>query len=151
MKVRAAPLLAVFLACGGSTPAEPPRAARPAPSADVALPSRPGRLWRRDVTATLSRGLGDFLTRLEVEPVAPGGKFRGWRIAKLRPDDPLWSGVDLAPGDIVTAVNGRKIERPEEALTAFQSLAIASELRVTYERDGARRELVYPIDEEPAR
>jgi type II secretory pathway component PulC len=108
-------------------------------------------LWRRDVTATLSRGLGEFLTRIEVEPVAPGGKFRGWRIAKLRPNDPLWSGVDLAPGDIVTAVNGRKIERPEEALAAFQSLAVASELRVTYEREGARRELVYPIDDEPPR
>jgi type II secretory pathway component PulC len=99
----------------------------------------------------LSRGLGDFLTRLEVAPFAPGGKFRGWRIAKLREGDPLWAGVDLAPGDVVTSVNGRPIERPEQALTAFQSLAVATELRVAYERDGARRELVYPIDDEPAR
>jgi type II secretory pathway component PulC len=120
-------------------------------SAEGVPAPRPGRLWRRDVTATLSRGLGEFLTRLEVEPDAPGGKFRGWRIVKLRENDPLWTGVDLAPGDVVTAVNGRKIERPEQALTAFQSLAVAPELRVTYERDGARREIVYPIDDEPAR
>jgi type II secretory pathway component PulC len=103
------------------------------------------------VTATLSRGLGDFLGRLQVEPFAPGGRFRGWRVVTLRENDPLWAGVDLAPGDVVTAVNGRKIERPEQALAVFQSLAVASELRVTYERDGARRELVYPIDDEPAR
>jgi type II secretory pathway component PulC len=70
---------------------------------------------------------------------------------KLRQGDPIWIGVDLAPSDVVTAVNGRPIERPEQALTAFQSLAVATELRVTYERDGARRELVYPIDDEPTR
>jgi S1-C subfamily serine protease len=154
MKTRAALLGVLIASCGGgSAPptSEPSRAPRPATSAEVAPAPRPGRFWRRDVTATLSRGLGDFLTRLEVEPVAPGGKFRGWRIVKLRQGDPLWAGVDLAPGDVVTSVNGRKIERPEEALAAFQSLAVASELRVTYERDGARRELVYPIDDEPAR
>jgi len=153
MKASAALLVALVTSCGGGSappPAEPSQA-RAATSAEVVPAPRPGRLWRRDVTATLSRGLGDFLTRLEVEPVAPGGKFRGWRIAKFRPNDPLWVGVDLAPGDVVTAVNARKIERPEQALAAFQSLAVASELRVTYERDGARREIVYPIDDEPAR
>ncbi len=62
----------------------------------------------------------------------------------------MWNGVDLAPGDIVTSVNGRPIERPEQALTAFQSLAIAKELRIAYERGGARRELVYPIDDPPS-
>jgi S1-C subfamily serine protease len=151
MKARAL-LGALILSCGGSSapPAEPTRAPRPATSAEAPAP-RPGRLWRRDVTATLSRGLGDFLTRLEVEPLAPGGKFRGWRIAKLRQGDPLWAGGELVPGDVVTAVNGRPIERPEQALAAFQSLAVAPELRVAFERDGARRELVYPIDDEPAR
>ena len=101
--------------------------------------------------ATLSRGLGDFLTRLELEPSLTGGKFRGWRIAKLRAGNPLWDGVNLAAGDVVLAVNGRPIERPEQALAAFQSLAVAPELRVAYERDGARREIVYPIDDDAAK
>ena len=59
----------------------------------------------------------------------------------------MWQGVDLAPGDVVTAVNDRPVERPEQAFAAFQSLAVAKELRVTYERAGARREIVYPIDD----
>jgi type II secretory pathway component PulC len=149
MKARSFLFAAAFLcACGGgSAPAETANSAKPAAS-DVALPARPGRLWRRDVVATLSRGLGDFLTRLELEPVLSGGKFRGWRIVKLRPGDPLWKGVDLAPGDVIRSVNGRPIERPEQALTAFQSLAVVGELRVAYERDGAPREIVYPIDDE---
>jgi len=98
--------------------------------------------------ATLSRGLGDFLTRIELEPVLAGGKFRGWRVVKLRPGDPMWQGVDLAPGDVITMVNGRPIERPEQALAAFQSRAVAKELRVAHERNGAPRELVYAIDDE---
>jgi S1-C subfamily serine protease len=137
---------------GGNAPrrAEPSRAPQPATSAsaEVRPVSRPGRLWRRDVMAVLSRGLGDFLTRLEIEPFLLGGKFRGWRVVKLRQGDPLWNGIDLAPGDVVTAVNARPIERPEQALAVFQSLAIAKELRVTYERNGAPREIAYAIDDE---
>jgi len=82
-----------------------------------------------------------------VEPALGGGKFLGWRIVKLRANDPLWQGGDLAPGDVVTAVSGRPIEHPEQAFAAFQSLVVAKELRVTYERAGARREIVYPIDD----
>jgi type II secretory pathway component PulC len=152
--------MVVILSCGGSQTApsgarsgEAQRAsipdAAPAPraSAEAPLPSRPGRLWRRDVVAALSRGLGDFLSRLQVEPALGGGKFLGWRIVKLGANDPLWQGVDLAPGDVVTAVNARAIERPEQAFAVFQSLAVAKELRVAYERAGARREIVYPIDD----
>jgi type II secretory pathway component PulC len=151
----------VLSSCGGSQTA-PSGTARPAESgaavsgdagptarasADTPLPARPGRLWRRDVVATLSRGLGEFLTHLQVEPALAGGKFHGWRIVKLRPGDPLWQNTDLAAGDVVTGVNGRPVERPEQAFAAFQSLAVAKELRVTYERAGSRREIVYPIDD----
>lgn len=145
--------LAAGAACGGSTApprAEPSRPVQPAASADVTPPRRPGRLWRRDVMETLSRGLGDFLTRVELAPLLAGGKFRGWRVVKFRQGDPIWTGVDLAPNDVVTAVNGRPIEHPEQALAAFQSLAVAPELRVAYERDGARREIAYPIDDQPS-
>ncbi|HEX9296494.1 MAG TPA: serine protease [Polyangiaceae bacterium] len=139
-------------ACGAGNAGGPnePRPKEPRPNARADAPGRPGRLSRAEVVGTLSRGLGDFLGRLEVEPVLVGGRFRGWRVVSLRQGDPMWNGVDLAPGDIVTSVNGRPIERPEQALTAFQSLAIAKELRIAYERGGARRELVYPIDDPPS-
>jgi hypothetical protein len=120
------------------------------PTIDAPLPWRPGRLWRREVVAALSRGLGDFLSRLQVEPVVSAGKFHGWSIVKLRAGDPLWQSTDLAPGDVVTAVNDRPLERPEQAFAVFQSLAVAKELRVTYERAGVRREIVYPIDDNAA-
>jgi S1-C subfamily serine protease len=149
----------IVASCGGSqsTRTEPARQSEPPRSTladagstamvDAPLPSRPGRLWRRDVVAALSRGLGDFLSHLQVEPALRAGKFHGWRVVALRAGDPLWQSTDLAPGDVVTAVNDRPIERPEQAFAAFQSLAVARELRVTYERNNARKELVYPIDD----
>jgi type II secretory pathway component PulC len=98
----------------------------------------------------VSDGLGAFLERVDIDdqPVFLGSKFHGFRIASLRDGASwagFWSGVDLKPGDVVTSVNGFPIEHPEEAQTAFESLEVASELRVAYERAGEKRELVYAI------
>jgi S1-C subfamily serine protease len=149
------PLSAVFglCACGGATSA-PKAAVAPAATVQVApeTPASPdtsssGRaLARSAVHAVVSQGVGAFLRRLELEdqPVLAGGKFHGFRIAALH-DAQFWSGVDLKPGDVVTGVNGFPIERPEQAQTVFDSLEVASELRIAYERDGKPRELVYAI------
>jgi general secretion pathway protein C len=98
------------------------------------------------VHTAVTDGLGVFLQRVEVDdqPVMVGGKFHGFRIAALKDAD-FWSGVDLKAGDVVTSVNGFPIERPEQAQTALDSLEVASELRVAFERDGQPHELVYAI------
>jgi type II secretory pathway component PulC len=103
-------------------------------------------LSRAAVHDVVSQGLGAFLQRVELDdqPVRVAGRFHGFRIAKLRGSD-FWNGVDLKPGDVVSGVNGFPIERPEQAQTAFESLDVASELHVAYERDGQPRELSYPI------
>jgi type II secretion system protein C len=132
--VRAAPVVKA-----PATGATPPAAATSAAPAAHAL----ARSTLREV---VSEGLGTFLRRIELDdqPVFVGGKFHGFRIAGLR-DPQFWSGIDLKPGDVVTSVNGFPIERPEQAETAFESLEVASELRVVVEREGQPRELIYPI------
>jgi type II secretory pathway component PulC len=136
--------------CGGASvaPARPDPSAAAAPSAPapVVADTRERRLKRSVIHAVVAQGLGAFLQHVELDgaPVRVAGKFRGFRIAALR-DAQLWSGVDLQPGDVITRVNGFPIERPEQAQTAFESLEVAGELRVSYERDGEPRELVYPI------
>jgi hypothetical protein len=135
-------------ACGGasSAPSPPGRA----PSASV-TPAPTGNafehtLSRSAVHATVAQGLGAFLQHVELDerPVFVGGRFRGFRITALH-DAAFWRGVDLKPGDVVTRINGLPIERPEQALRAFESLETSSELRVSYERSGEPRELMYPI------
>jgi S1-C subfamily serine protease len=156
MWTRALPWLSVLLplaaaACGGSVRAAPvvqaPAASGAPPVAAPSAGAAPDHTVARSaVHAVVSEGLGMFLRRIDLDdqPVLVAGKFHGFRVAGLR-DPQFWSGVDLKPGDVVTSVNGFPIERPDQAETAFESLEVASELRVAVEREGQPRELVYPI------
>ncbi len=129
-----------------SAPAAASATAAAAPAPPSAIPPGARALARADVHAAVARGLGAFLQHVDLDsqPVMAAGKFHGFRIAAFR-DAAFWKGVDLRPGDVVTSVNGFPIERPEQAQAAFDSLDVASELRVVYERDGQPRELVYAI------
>ena len=145
-------VLALFLAACGTTATtqEPATGGVPRAAAGAKLQTPPPMpdhtLARSAVRAVVDQGLGYFLQRVELDdhPVMAGGKFHGFRIASLR-DPNFWAGVDLKPGDVVTGVNGFPIERPEQAQTAFESLEVASELKVAYDRDGQPHELVYAI------
>ena len=137
-------------ACATAVRVAPPvqaPVASAAPPATAAASAAPEHVVARSaVDAVVSEGLGMFLRRVDIDdqPVFVGGKFHGFRIAGLR-DPQFWNGVDLKPGDVVTSVNGFPIEHPEQAQTAFESLEVASELRVVVEREGHPREIVYPI------
>jgi hypothetical protein len=140
-----------LVACAGepaprSAVAAPPPSAAPAPVAVAASGPAENTMARSAVHAVVLQGLGMFLRRVDLDdqPVFAGGRFHGFRIAALR-DAAFWNGVDIRPGDVVTSVNGFPIERPEQAQTAFDSLEVASELRVALERGGQPRELVYAI------
>jgi type II secretion system protein C len=141
-------LLLTVCACGGSASAVDPGASKASASKPSATPPPLGdhALARSAVHAAVMDGLGVLLQRVDLDdqPVMTGGKFHGFRIAGLR-DGAFWAGVDLKPGDVVTAVNGMPIERPEQAQTALESLEAAQELRVAFDRDGQPHELVYPI------
>jgi len=151
MRTPALVLVLSLAACGttGSTPA-PTTGGVPRAAVGAKLQTPPGTpdhtLARSAVKAAVDQGLGFFLQHVELDdqPVMANGKFHGFRIANLRDPD-FWTGVDLKPGDVVTTVNGFPIERPEQAQTAFESLQVASELKVAYDRDGKPRELVYAI------
>ena len=139
-------LLTCLAACAcssGNQPAahDPSMGGEPAPLPE---PVAKDKLKRSEVVATVDQGLGRFLQHVEVEPSLAGGRFVGFRIVGLRPAE-YWAGVDLMPGDVVTRVNGRSIERDTDAYKTFQSLKSATELRVTFMRGGQERELVLPI------
>lgn len=115
----------------------------PEPKGDTAKST----LKRSAAKATVQQGLGAFLQKVTVDerPVFLGGKFHGWRITALKGD---LSGIELRPGDVVTRVNGLPIERPEQALEAFRSVEVSSEIRIDYEREGEPRALRYAIVED---
>jgi hypothetical protein len=139
-------------ACGPSYPESEYPTAPPAgvsASPDDFAPAPPGALWRRDVDEVLDGGLGKFLQRAELRPQLHEGTFVGFRVLELRPPA-WWQGVDLAPGDVITRVNGMPIEQPTDAHAAFESLRKSDKLVVSYLRGGDARELTYSIIEKPA-
>lgn len=112
-------------------------------------PANPGTLQRADVERVVDAGFGRFLTHVDVEPSVSAGKFKGWSIVALQPPE-LWSGIDLQPGDVVTRVNGKPIERELEAYDVFQSVRAADKLEVSYLRQNQPRTLTYVIVGKPS-
>jgi type II secretory pathway component PulC len=118
-----------------AAPVAPPSVAPPAP----ALP--PGTIARADVNRVLDGGIGKFLRRVRIKALHDGDRFQGWLVLDVQ------AAMGLVPGDVVLRVNGRVIERPEEAQDVWDSLRKASTLIVTYLHEGQERELRFTISD----
>lgn len=146
-----AAVIALLDACGGgsaeTTPARtaetPP--AEPVPEEPPPPPAVEGEIARSALNVVLEAGLGRFLQGVITEPELAEGRFVGFRLVSLYPDDERMQSVDLVPGDVITSVNGQPIERPEQALRVWSSLRVASELLVDYRREGEERQLRFAI------
>jgi hypothetical protein len=108
-----------------------------------------GSISRRDLLSVLDRGLGRFLQNVETEADFHKGAFVGFRIVSLFPGEPTFASLDLRPGDTVTAVNGKPIERPEQAAAVWEELRTASSLVIDYRRKGQRHALRFAIVDAP--
>jgi S1-C subfamily serine protease len=104
-----------------------------------------GTLSRAAILPVLDAGLGRFLQGVSTEQVLEGGRFVGFRVLALYPNDARFRAVDLRAGDIVTRVNGTSIERPERAFEVWNGLRVASELVVDYRRGTEARTLRFAI------
>lgn len=107
-----------------------------------------GVIARTELLPVLDDGLGRFLQNVQTEPKFHKGAFVGFRIVSLFPGEPAFASLDLRPGDIVTRVNGKPIERPEQAIAVWEALRTASDLIVDYRRDGEAHALRFAIVDE---
>jgi hypothetical protein len=103
------------------------------------------RLRRSAIKRTVDAGLGRWLQTVSIDPMMARGRFRGWIIRSLDSSEGCYADVDLHAGDVVTRVNGRSIERPEEALEVWTGLPASAELVVDFVRDGQARTLRFGI------
>lgn len=143
--------LLVLPACGGAPAARPARqpavSAAPPPVTPIADAAGQATIARAELDAVLDGGLGRFLGRVETEPAREAGRFVGFRIVALEGRLVVNDLADrgLRPGDVVVRVNGQIIERPEQALTVWEGLRVASTLAIEYLRAGQRREARFEI------
>jgi type II secretion system protein C len=79
-------------------------------------------------------------TRFQAIPVQQDGKNIGFKLKALRGES-LLKKLDFDADDVFTAVNGVALNNPFEALDALKSLTTASEISVTFMRNGAEQTL----------
>lgn len=102
-----------------------------------------GVLDRKGLLLIIEQGLGRVLAKLKLSPVLTGDRFQGFRVSEI---DSAWVGTGLVVGDVVMRVNGQPIDRPEQAMVAFESLRVASEVAVELVRAGEKLSLRYRVE-----
>lgn len=117
---------------------------------EEAVPAESGELAegvirRSELLTFLEAGPHRLLTAVLVEPVMDEDRFRGFRVEAVQPGVLRASGLRV--GDVVTAVNGRDISRPEGFIGVWESVASADHLDVDIVRDGEAQTLSWPIVE----
>lgn len=116
-------------------------------------PRPPRTVFRDELERATAPGPAYLLRELGPEPFRHQGRFVGWEITQLFPDDPglCVPGVcDLALGDVILGVNGHRLETPQDLSDAFAALPAWTQLRVQSLREGQRREVTYTIVGDPA-
>jgi len=110
--------------------------------------AKPGLLKRAALVRLLDAGLPRWLQGVEGDRALANHRFQGWLVKSIYPDDPCYKDVDLRAGDVVQKVNGKSIEKPEQAFDVAESLRTAPVLLVDYLRDGKPRQLSIAITDE---
>jgi hypothetical protein len=127
-------------------PSPPPPVAPPPRTCDMFV--KPGVLRRVSLLRVLDAGLPRWLQGVEGDRVLAKRRFQGWLVKSIHPDDPCYQDLDLRPGDVVQKVNGKSIERPEQAFAVVESLRTAPAIVVEHLRDGKPRQLRLSISDE---
>ncbi|MGI9301578.1 MAG: type II secretion system protein GspC [Gammaproteobacteria bacterium] len=126
---------------GFSTGAPPPPAPVASPAGDAVNTSQNLARLRQQIL----KDPNQLARMVEAKPVMDNGEFKGYELAPRR-NKRLFQQLGLEPGDVVTGVNGISLDRPENGLTALQSLVDAAEITVTVQRAGSEVTLQHTIN-----
>lgn len=116
----------------GTSKRRPSRTASRAPTRRA--PTKPRAL-------SASSGAKTLTDLIRPQPVFSNGKQRGYRIYPGRQRD-QFAALGLKAGDLVTEINGTPLDDPSRGKDIFSSLASASQVSVTIERNGSPTSLV---------
>jgi len=109
---------------------------------------KPGVVRRSALVRLIDAGLPRWMQGVEGDRALANHRFQGWLIKSLYPGDPCYRDIDLNPGDVVQKVNGKSIEKPEQAFDVVQSLKTAPALIVDFLRDGKPQRFTIAIADE---
>ena len=119
--------------------------AAPRPVAPPGKGLRTGSITRAHLIAVLDSGPGAFLRQLEVTPRMDGNRFVGWQLVQLLDRSGPLVDVDLVPGDVLLAVNGKPLARPDQLQTLWDSLRTATSVNAELWRGDAKLALTFAV------
>jgi S1-C subfamily serine protease len=109
---------------------------------------KPGVVRRSALVRLIDAGLPRWMQGVEGDRALANHRFQGWLIQSMYPGDPCYQDMDLRRGDIVQKVNGKSIEKPEQAFDVAQSLKTAPAIVVEFLRDGKPQRFTIAIADE---
>ena len=133
-----------------TTTATHPAAAAPPVAERTDAPTgkgaRTGTIERAHLISILDQGPAMFLRQLEVTARMDGERFVGWELVQLLDQTGPLTQLDVVPGDVLLAVNGQPISRPDQLFTLWDSLRTANEVVAELWRGPNKLELRFAIE-----
>jgi hypothetical protein len=126
-----------------------PAALAPQPERQVAPVGkglRTGTIERAKLLAVLDSGPATFLRQVEVAAHIENDRFVGWQLVQLLDHAGPLGDVDVAPGDVLLAINGRPLSRPDQLQAVWDSLRSANQLKADLWRGNGKVELAFTIE-----
>lgn len=120
--------------------------AAPRPVAAPGKGLRTGTIARDKLVAVLDAGPGMFLRQMELAPKLSGERFVGWELVQVIDRNGPLHDIDLVPGDVLLAVNGKPLSRPDQLQTVWDSLRTSNQLSAQLWRGQAQFQLDFAID-----
>lgn len=133
---------------GSRETAEAPATPAVAPERPVAPPGkglRTGTIDRAKLVAVLDAGPPIFLRQVEITAKMNGERFVGWQLVQLVDRAGPLVDVDVVPGDVLLAINGQPLSRPDQVYTMWNSLRTANTVTAQMWRGDAKFDLVFEI------
>jgi len=96
------------------------------------------------IKAVQAEGPGRLLQRIPVQPFRAQGKFMGFQIVDLFPGENIQT-TQIRRGDVITRINGRRVDRPEQFMRLFEDLHTWESLEIELLRGDIRKVVLFTI------
>ena len=104
----------------------------------------PTTLSRAQIDDALNN-VNELMTQAKVKPLFQDGKAGGVIVSTIEPQS-FFSKMGFKTGDIITGVNGRKLESVDDAMAFYKTLAAGSKLSVELIRRGRPTTIDFVIE-----
>jgi general secretion pathway protein C len=99
----------------------------------------------REKIESAMQDLGQLMQQATIRPHIEDGRSAGISITGIKPNA-IFRKMRLRNGDVITGVNGNPIESVEDAISVFEDLSTAAEIKLEIKRRGRLQTLDYRIE-----